>query len=216
MNIHHHHDLAEEADGKPVWMEYHAFIAAYGLEKARAVAIDASRKDDGSDFILGKEESIAAVLYMRSPESDATNAEDPVAYNNIYVERTALKHSGDDVTEVPQFYHQDYTQVHYRISGSPKLLKVDASDGETPVEGASYLLRGSSDYGTEYSVTAASGSDGGLIFGKVEKGSYELLEASCSDDWQLDTELYHLTVDGSGNVSVGGMEKDGEYPCSLW
>lgn len=211
MNIHHHHDLAEEADGKPVWMEYHAFTAAYGLEKARAVAIDASRKDDGSDFILGKEESIAAVLYMRSPESDATNAEDPVAYNNIYVERTALKHSGDDVTEIPQFYHQDYTRVHYRISGSPKLLKVDASDGETPVEGASYLLRGSSDYGTEYSVTAASGSDGGLIFGKVEKGSYELLETSCSDDWQLDTELYHVTVDGSGNVSVVGMEKDGEY-----
>ena len=54
---------------------------------------------------------------MQAPSEDTSGEKDPVAYNNIFVRRTAIKEIGNEVKEINQFYHQEYTQAHYRVSG---------------------------------------------------------------------------------------------------
>ena len=213
LNVAAHHDLGEQLNGEPIWIEYNKFVQQYGLEAAHAVAIDASRKTDKSDFVLGVKKSLSVTLYMKAPDSDRTGKEDPMAFNNVFVERTAIKGSGENEVQLYQFYHQDYTKLHYRITGDIKLKKVDEADMETAVQGAVYLLRGTSDYGTEYALSRETDRDGYFSYEKIEKGTYELVETSCTDDWLVNTEVYTVIVDREGNVSVLGLmqNEDGRY-----
>ena len=216
MNINNHHDLKEEKDGKPVWVEYSKFLKEHdgSLSSARAIAVDARKKTDGSSFILEGKQSLVFTIYMKAPQADKTTTEDPVAYNNIYLERDVLEEAGDKAAIEGQLIHQDYTALHYRVTSDVKLKKVDQTDGISPVSEASYLLRGTSDYGTAYETTQVTGRDGNFTFGQIEKGSYELLETSCSDDWLLNTEVYKVMVDAKGQVMIDGLSdktEDGRY-----
>ena len=209
LNPNEHNDLKEKtADGKPVWIEYSEFEKTYGLDTARAVAIDASKCDDGSDFMLNEKESVSFTIYMRAPSEDKSNKQDPTAYNNIFVKRTAIKEIGDEVIEMKQFYHQDYTQAHYRISGNISLKKVDATDISNEVSGAVYKLTGTSDYGKFYDEEIVSGKNGQISFSEIEKGAYELKEVKCSDDWQLDKNVYKVIIDEKGDAIIDGLNKD--------
>lgn len=208
MNIQNHHDLSEKINGKNVWIDYDTFVQQYGLDKATAIAIDATSKNDGSSFILDKNESMSFDIYMQAPKSDSSNVSDPTAYNNIYVSRTAIRSDGEEVTEIPQFYHQDYTKAHYRISADFKLNKVDETDNTTPVKDAEYRITGTSDYGTEYNESSISDKSGHIIFSTIEKGTYELREIDCTDDWQLNTETYIVVIDGNGKVKINGLTAD--------
>lgn len=209
LNPNEHNDLKEKtADGKPVWIEYSEFEKTYGLDAARAVAIDASKCDDGSDFMLKEKESVSFTIYMRAPSEDKSNKQDPTAYNNIFVKRTAIKEIGDEVIEMKQFYHQDYTQAHYRISGNISLKKVDATDISNEVSGAVYKLTGTSDYGKFYDEEIVSGKNGQISFSEIEKGAYELKEVKCSDDWQLDKNVYKVIIDEKGDAIIDGLNKD--------
>lgn len=216
LNINRYHDLTEKkADGTPRWLEYSAFLQKYGgLDAAHAVAIDASRKKDSSAFILEEGKSMVVTLYMKAPEKDSSGKTDPVTYNNIYLEETLL--SENDEAEQEKFIHQDYTRIHYRITGNLQLRKVDETDSTTPVRGATYLLRGTSDYGTVYETSVTTGRDGSLSYEGIEKGTYELLEISCTDDWLLDTEVYRVTVDNQGKVTVAGLANGGEAENPVW
>lgn len=209
MNLNQHHDLTEkQADGTLVWIEYNEFLKTHKLEDAHAVAVDASRKTDGSEFILEGQKSLSFTLYMKAPESDSTNNADPVAYNNIYMQQNFLH--GEDATSAgtPQFLHQDYTSLHYRVTGDIMLKKVDATDDTIPASGATYLLRGTSDYGTTYETTKVSDRKGEFSFTEVEKGTYELLETACTNDWLLNTTVYTVKIDEKGNVTMEGQSKD--------
>lgn len=209
LNPNEHNDLKEKtADGKPVWIEYSEFEKTYGLDAARAVAIDASKCDDGSDFMLNEKESVSFTIYMRAPSEDKSNKQDPTAYNNIFVKRTAIKEIGNEVIEMEQFYHQDYTQAHYRISGDISLKKVDATDISNEVSGAVYKLTGTSDYGKFYDEEIVSGKNGQISFSEIEKGAYELKEVKCSDDWQLDKNVYKVIIDEKGDAIIDGLNKD--------
>lgn len=215
LNPNLHHDLNEtDASGAKVWLPYAEFLQAHTLAEARAVAVDATTATGGGAYRLAQGDSLAFTLYLRAPASDETNEDDPTAYNNIYVSRTAIAENEGVETETSQFFHQDYTQIHYRVTGDLHLLKVSAADGQTPVQGATYLLRGTSDYGTVYETRAVTARDGSLTFAGIEKGRYELMETACSDDWQLNTELYNVTVDGAGSVTVDRLiqkDEDGPY-----
>ena len=213
LNVAAHHDLEEQIQGEPVWIAYEQFEQQYGLENARAIAVDASMDAEQKEFILQKEKSLTVTVYMKAPGSEQTDKENPTAYNNIYVERTAIKEKDGDKNELYQFYHQDYTKIHYRISGDIMLKKVNAEDRSEPVQGAVYLLRGTSDYGTEYSLSRKTNQKGYFSYEKIEKGVYELLETSCTDDWLLNTEVYTVTVDKEGKVSITGLsqDQDGRY-----
>lgn len=214
MNINHHHDLTEkQEDGTPVWIEYNEFIKKYELKEAHAVAVDASKKMDGSEFILEGQKSLSFTLYMKAPESDSTGKQDPTTYNNIYMQQSLLKGEGTTVEGIPKFLHQDYTSLHYRVTGDIMLKKVDATDESIPASGATYLLRGTSDYGTTYETTKVSDRKGEFSFTEIEKGTYELLETACTNNWLLNTTVYTVNVDGTGKVTMVGQSPDenGQY-----
>ena len=212
MNPNEHNDLEEVINGEPVWMELSEFEKKYGLDKATAIAVDASNREDGSEFLLDEKESVSFVIYMQAPSEDNSRKQDPVAYNNIFVRRTAIKEIGNEVKEIDQFYHQEYTQAHYRISGDFDFKKVDATDYESVVRGAIYKLTGTSDYGTFYDEECTSNKKGKINFKEIEKGKYELREVSCSTDWQLDKNVYTVVVDGKGDVEISGLSvENGEY-----
>ena len=213
LNVAAHHDLSETIDGEAVWIKYDEFVAKYGLEKARAVAVDARKASDGSDFVLDKSKGLNITISMTAPKTQDSASEDPCAYNNIFLQQDIIMTDGDIVETESQFIHQDKTTLHLRIVGDVSLKKVDETDGVTPVYGATYLLRGTSDYGTEYEETRVTAQNGSFSFLQLEKGTYELVETACSDDWLLDKNVYTVTIDKNGNVSVEGMEKndDGQF-----
>ena len=209
MNLNQHHDLTEkQADGTPVWIEYNEFLKAHKLEEAHAVAVDASKKTDGSEFILEGQKSLSFTLYMKAPEADSTGKADPAAYNNIYMQQDFLHGEDADSAGTQQFLHQDYTSLHYRVTGDIMLKKVDETDDTIPASGATYLLRGTSDYGTTYETTKVSDRKGEFSFTEVEKGTYELLETACTNDWLLNTTVYTVKIDEKGNVTMEGQSKD--------
>lgn len=209
MNLNQHHDLTEkQVDGTSVWIEYNEFLKTHTLADAHAVTVDASKKTDGSEFILEGQKSLSFTLYMKAPESDSMGKADPVAYNNIYMQQDFLH--GEDATSagIPQFLHQDYTSLHYRVTGDIRLKKVDETDDTIPASGATYLLRGTSDYGTTYETTKVSDRKGEFSFTEVEKGTYELLETACTNDWLLNTTVYTVKIDGNGTVTMPGQSQD--------
>ena len=211
MNIHHHHDLYETAaNGENVWIPYDEFVEKYGLDKATAIAVDATTTVSGNDYVLAPKESISFNIYMKAPVEDTSGKTDPITHNNIYVSRTAMKEAEGEVYEIPQFYHQDYTQAHYRVAGSFNLKKVDESDMTTPIKGITYRLSGTSDYGTEYLEERVSDSKGNMNFETIEKGTYELREVNCSADWQLNMETYTVVINSKGLAEIEGLTKDGE------
>ena len=216
LNLNLHKDLAEKkADGTRLWLEYSAFLQKYGsLDKARAVAVDASHRKDGSSFVLEEGKTMVVTLHMKAPETDSSGKTDPVTYNNIYLKETII--SENDEVQEDKFIHQGYTRVHYRITGDLKLRKVDATDGVSPVRGATYLLRGTSYYGTVYETSLTTGRDGSLLYEGIEKGSYELLETSCTSNWLLDTEVYQVKVDDQGKVTAAGLTNGGEEKAPVW
>lgn len=170
MNPQKHNDLKEKTkDGEPVWIEASKFERQFGLDKVRAIAIDATKCEDGSDFMLDESESVSFIIYMQAPDEDTSDKQDPVAYNNIFVNRTAIKEVGNEIVRIPQFYHQDYTQAHYRISGDLDFMKVDATDASNIIQGITYKLTGTSDYGTAYDEERTSNKYGKLSFREIEK-----------------------------------------------
>lgn len=210
MNPNEHNDLGEVLNGEPVWLELSEFEKKYGFDKAAAIAIDASKREDGSEFLLDEKESVSFVIYMQAPSEDTSGEKDPVAYNNIFVRRTAIKEIGNEVKEINQFYHQEYTQAHYRVSGDFDFKKVDATDVESVIKSATYKLTGTSDYGTFYDEERTSNKKGKINFKEIEKGKYELREVSCSDDWLLNTESYTVTINEKGKAIITNLTKAGD------
>lgn len=209
MNLNQHHDLTEkQEDGTLVWIEYNEFLKTHKLEDAHAVAVDASKKTDGSEFILEGQKSLSFTLYMKAPESDSIGKQDPTTYNNIYMQQNFLHGEDATSTGIPQFLHQDYTSLHYRVTGDIRLKKVDETDDTIPASGATYLLRGTSDYGTTYETTKVSDRKGEFSFTEIEKGTYELLETACTNDWMLNTTVYTVKIDGNGTVTMEGQSQD--------
>lgn len=192
-------DAHDVSDGG-VWVEYSKFIEEHGLDKARSIAVDCRKSDSGRDFLLGKDESLVFVLYMKVPNT-ITDVSKPKAYNNIYVSRSAK--SELDTEFESQFLHQDYTQVEWRACRDVEFRKVSAVDNGVAIPGTVWTLRGKSDYGTDYNLEAGSAGDGMVRFQSVESGTYELTEKSCGADWLLNQATYTVTV-GFQGVEITG------------
>lgn len=203
------------------------------LSGVRAVAIDAR------GYRLAAGDSLTYTLYMQAPptaedadyseDGEETAYADPTAYNNIYVFRTGMTvttdpETGETVVDednaASALFHQDYTQIHFRQTGNVLLKKVNGSDTAEAVAGAAYMLRGTSDYGTYYELTVTSGSSGMLSFTGVEIGTYELLEISCTPDWQLNQEIYTVTLspkeDGTVEATLSGYEYPDQDGDGIW
>ena len=198
LDLYEHHDLADTA----IWEKV---TKNTDLGRAKAVAIDLRKTEDGGEVILESGDSVTAVLHMRAPKKveEAQFGTYPVAFNNIYIADTVI---GEGGSEESFFIHQDYTTIYYRVMADLKLRKVNAADETVCVPGASYRLSGKSDYGQAVDVTRMTNQEGILSFKEIEKGTYTLKETDCSADWQLDPKEHTLEVDGYGDVYVDGVK----------
>ncbi len=64
-----------------------------------------------------------------------------------------------------------------------------------------FKLTGTSDYGTEYSLIETSDASGKVSFKNIEQGSYILKEIKENEDFLLDENEYHITIDENGIIS---------------
>lgn len=186
------------------WLTLSAFKAKYGsLASAKAVAIDVTKRDDGSPFVLDEGKSIAAALVMKSPSTSPAdvNTGYPLTYNNVYVKDTVVDTLGGE----SDFYiNQGYTTVRYAITSNFKLHKVSSEDESRNISGIQFRLMGTSDYGTSVDITKSSGNDGIVSFKDIEKGTYTLAEYQGSVDWLEDHTPHSVVIDGNGDVTIDG------------
>ena len=135
------------------------------LSKARAVAIDLSKKADGSDYVMNSGESVVAYLYMKAPDSDdGKEGSFHYAYNNIY--ETCTLTDTDLGTTVDSLANYDFTKIMLYAAGSLSLHKTGSVHGED-IQGVSFTLRGTSDYGNKVERTIQTDRNGSITFDDV-------------------------------------------------
>ena len=195
LSIDDHRDLTDSS----IWQKV---TDTSNISNAKAIAIDASKKTDGTDFVLDETESLTAYLYMQAPNEANDIGRIPMAYNNIYMNATIL---GSGNKAETHFVHQDYTQIGLKISGNLMIKKVSEDDTALTIEGIEYKLSGISNYGTVYDETVKTGSSGSAMFSDVELGTYTLQEYKATKDWLLDATTRVVTIDKSNNVIVDGV-----------
>ena len=204
LSIDDHHDLSDAS----VWEKV---TDATDLSTAKAIAIDASKKKDGSDFILNETESLTAYLYMTAPSSTNVEGRVPMAYNNIYMNATIFGGSDKEETHL---VHQDYTQIGLKIAGSFNIKKVSENDNSQAIKNIQYRLSGVSAYGTAYDEIVTTDRNGFAIFKDIELGSYTLQEHKSTPDWLLDATTRNVVVTKTGEVLIDGV-KYAENPLLL-
>lgn len=196
LSIDDHHDLSDTS----VWEKV---ADATDLSTAKAIAIDASKKKDGSDFILNETESLTAHLYMTAPSSTNVEGRIPMAYNNIYMNATIF---GGNNKEETHLVHQDYTQIGLKIAGSFNIKKVSEIDNSQVIKNVQYRLSGVSAYGTAYDEIVTTDRNGFALFKDIELGSYTLREHKATQDWLLDATTRSVVVTKTGEVLIDGVK----------
>lgn len=204
LSIDDHHDLSDAS----VWEKV---TDATDLSTAKAIAIDASKKKDGLNFILNETESLTAYLYMTAPSSTNVEGRVPMAYNNIYMNATIF--GGNDKEET-HLVHQDYTQIGLKIAGSFNIKKVSENDNSQAIKNIQYRLSGVSAYGTGYDEIVTTDRNGFALFKDIELGSYTLQEHKSTPDWLLDATTRNVVVTKTGEILVDGV-KYAENPLLL-
>lgn len=169
-----------------------------------AIAIDARRKSDGSDFVMDPNNAVEVYLYMKAPLEDASSSSDPTAYNDIYLYSTAKTRTSEPYTSMQ---HEEYTSMKLRVMGDVKVAKVKEGTTDTFVPNVEFSLTGTSAYGTKVDLTQKSSANGLLVFRNIEKGDYILQESRTTSDWFINTNRYQVHIDGSGNVTIDGLEQ---------
>lgn len=194
LSIDDHHDLGDTS----VWEKV---VDTTDLSTAKAIAIDASKKKDGSDFILNETESLTAHLYMTAPSSTNVEGRIPMAYNNIYMNATIFGESNKEETHL---VHQDYTQIGLKITGSFNVKKVSENDNSQTIEDIQYRLSGISAYGTVYDEIVTTNGNGFAAFKDIELGNYTLQEYKSTKDWLLDATTRNVVITKTEEVFIDG------------
>lgn len=195
LSIDDHHDLSDTS----VWERV---VDTTDLSTAKAIAIDASKKKDGSDFILNETESLTAHIYMRAPSSTNVEGRIPMAYNNIYMNATIF---GENNKEETHLVHQDYTQIGLKITGSFNVKKVSENDNSQTIEDIQYRLSGISAYGTVYDEIVTTNGNGFAAFKDIELGNYTLQEYKSTKDWLLDATTRNVVITKTEEVFIDGV-----------
>ena len=164
------------AEHSEIWVSAQDYTG--NLSDVKAFAIDLRYDKKGELYLLPTDTPVSVTVFMHSPKSITSQAQDPTAYNNIYLYNsvTDAKSAASDLFWTSELNQQDYTQIRYRLVGDLELLKVDSTDGTTPVEGIVFRLWGTSHYGTEVDETATTNRYGRITFKNIERGTYALQE----------------------------------------
>lgn len=203
-------DAIRDLSNTDIWLPQDEFLDKHkddgGMAAAKAFAVDCSKTTDGSDYVLGKGQGLGLTVTMQAPQVPDADADlDPVTYNNIFLSATSVDANGG---QQDHYIYQDFTRVHLHVAGSLPINKVD-TQGQS-VQGASFRLFGTSDYGTAVDLTRTSSALGKLRFDNVERGTYSLVETACPSDYLRDPLSYTVTVDAMGQVTVEAHQPDDE------
>ena len=87
------------------------------------------------------------------------------------------------------------------------IQKVSATTGY-PVRGATFTLKGTSDYGTFVNLEKTSPTDGIIMFDKLEPGNYVLQETAVDGDYVLDDTKRVVTITPDDVVTIDGLSKN--------
>ena len=197
IDIYDHHNLTETINGSPVWVKASDFTGT-----PKAIAIDCRRGVDGEDFILEKGKSMSAYINMRVPAAAIINDGKSETYNGVFVDEITINEFGENIRNL---YHHDHTTVEYRVMGNVRLRKVSSSDENIVIPGVVFNLQGTSEYGTEYDVTATTGKNGELVFEDIEYGDYIVKEISTTNDYVADYRARDVSIDAYGHASSESM-----------
>ena len=87
------------------------------------------------------------------------------------------------------------------------LYKYDAENDNIIIPGTEFRLKGISDIGTPFDVTATTDVDGCAEFEKIEPGTYILTETKAASKYKLDPTERTVTIDADGKVVIQGAEE---------
>ena len=170
---------------------------------AHAIAIDLSRKTDGSDYLLPVNSAVNVVLDMKAPTNTAEvkkyvegNAH---AYNGVHVICSNVNTSDTD-------HYLDYGYTKVGLIGDEAQFAFTKTDGTSaehePLSGATFRLfqwKGSGNAPTaglldvskpgsnwkRYDTDLTSGENGKVDFGGLAEGTYRLVEVEAPEGFSL-------------------------------
>ena len=97
---------------------------------------------------------------------------------------------------------------YYKIEDDPRIhtdiefFKSNIANKRQFIEGVKFVLSGKSDYGSDIYAEAVSSAGGKVLFKNIEKGTYELTEASTNSAYILCKVVYTVRVDVNGNFII--------------
>lgn len=171
---------------------------------AHAIAIDLSKKTDGTDYVLSVNSAVNVVLDMKAPTNTAEVKK--------YVERNAHAYNGVHVicsnvnTSDTKNHYLDYGYTKVGLIGDEAQFAFTKTDGTSaehePLSGATFRLfqwKGSGNAPTaglldvskpggnwkQYDTDLTSGENGKVDFGGLAEGTYRLVEVEAPEGFSL-------------------------------
>ncbi|MBQ1509249.1 MAG: Cna B-type domain-containing protein, partial [Erysipelotrichaceae bacterium] len=123
------------------------------LADVKMVAIDATKKADGSDFELQPDDSFMVYINMIAPSGEEARrliAENGHAYNNSYMQASARAYSAQNPEFTEMYVRQDYTKVgmiEHKLTVEKEWDDQNNRDGLRPVNVVFHLLANKVDTG---------------------------------------------------------------------
>ena len=113
---------------------------------------------------------------------------------------------GNLVTEAVEIPNDP--RIHGELSFE-KLGTVDGHQGTKSLEGAVFLIEGTSDYGNEIELYAVSDASGRVTFEDVELGSYEMTELEAPEGYILSQKSWRVVCDETKFVYLYEIDENG-------
>ena len=110
--------------------------------------------------------------------------------------------------EITGYNSEWATNGYYNIYNEPLhtvyFSKRDLVNKNKTIEGVTFKLTGTSDYGTSVEKTATSNEGGKVTFEGLEKGTYTFVEESTTEEYILNPNTFMVEIDRLGNFSITG------------
>ncbi|MBQ1392232.1 MAG: hypothetical protein IIY81_01580, partial [Lachnospiraceae bacterium] len=110
------------------------------------------------------------------------------------------------VNEATNEYETTYVNGRYEIYNEPLhgfyFMKKDLIDVNKGVQGVSFKITGTSDYGMAFEKTAPSDEEGKVTFEDLENGTYTLWETETISEYVLNTDTYTVQIDKMGDFTI--------------
>ena len=130
---------------------------------------------------------------------------DPTEYNvTIDADGNTSVANGDYSTGVLTL--TDAPRVHADVRFSKKNLVTNKN-----LEGAKFMLKGTSDYGNKVVKYATSSTAGITGFANIEKGTYDITEVETPDGYVKNDTVYTVVIDESGNYTMAVKSGDEDF-----